>query len=280
MNLHRRRKWVNRIALTLSMLAMLFGLVWLIWILYTVLSLGAAGLSWATFTEMTPPPGAEKGGLLNAIVGSIELVVLATLIGTPLGVMTGIYLAEFARKSFMGQTLRFINDLLLSAPSIVLGLFIYTIVVVKTGGYSGWAGVLALALLLLPVVVRTTDNMLQLVPNALREAAFALGASQRVVIWRVTLRAARTGVLTGVLLALARISGETAPLLFTATSNQFWNTDLSKPVANLPVTIFRFAMTPFEDWQRLAWAAVFLITLGVLLINLLSRTLLRSEKIN
>lgn len=229
---------------------------------------------------MTPPPGAEHGGLLNAIVGSFLLVGFATLLGTPLGILTGVYLAEYGRYSKFGQALRFVNDLLLSAPSIVLGLFIYMVVVVPTGGNSGWAGVLAMALLVLPVVVRTTDNMLQLVPNTLREAAFALGAPRRVVVVHVTLRAARAGVLTGVLLALARIAGETAPLLFTAASNQFWSLDMSGPMANLPVTIFRFALTPFEDLQRLAWAAVFLITVGVLAINILSRVFLRNEKIH
>ena len=280
MNLLTQRKLVNRIALTLSMSAMAFGLFWLTWILWTVIELGISGLSLSLFTQMTPPPGSDEGGLLNAIVGSAILVGMATLIGTPIGILTGIYLAEYARFNLLGRITRFTNDLLLSAPSIVIGLFVYAIVVARTEKFSAWAGIIALALLVLPVVIRTTENMLLLVPNTLREAAFALGAPKRKVIMHVTLRAARAGVVTGVLLAVARIAGETAPLLFTSLSNQFWSINLNEPIANLPVTIFKFAMSPFVDWQRLAWAGVFLITLGVLTLNIIARVFLRSEKIN
>lgn len=280
MNLLARRKLINRIALALSMSAMVFGLFWLAWILLTVFQLGLSGLSLSLFTEMTPPPGAETGGLLNAIVGSLIMVVLATLVGTPIGILTGVYLAEYGRHNWLGQTTRFINDLLLSAPSIVIGLFVYAVVVAQTGKFSAWSGVIALALIVLPVVVRTTENMLQLIPNTLREAAFALGAPKSVVISKVTLRAARAGVLTGVLLAVARIAGETAPLLFTALSNQFWTLNLNEPMANLPVTIFKFAMSPFTNWQDLAWAGVFLITMGVLALNIIARVFLRAEKVH
>ena len=277
MTLVARRKWVNRMALGLSMAAMAFGIFWLAWILFDVLRLGIGGISVSLFTKMTPPPGGE-GGLLNAIVGSLIMVSLAMAIGTPIGILAGIYLAEFGQRDWLGATTRFINDILLSAPSIVLGLFIYALVVAKAGGFSGMAGVLALALIVVPVVVRTTENMLILVPHSLREAAFALGAPKWRVVGSVTLRAARAGVLTGILLAVARIAGETAPLLFTALSNQFWSLDLSSPMANLPVTIFKFAMSPFADWQKLAWAGVFLITLGVLLINILARALFREGR--
>lgn len=280
MNLLKRRKLVNAVALTLSLMAMTFGLVWLIWILLTVFKLGISGLSLTLFTEMTPPPGDDVGGLLNAIVGSLVMVGLATLLGTPIGILAGVYLAEYGRFTALGKATRFINDLLLSAPSIVIGLFVYAVVVAQTGKFSGWSGVIALALIVLPVVVRTTENMLQLIPDTLREAAFALGAPKSVVISKVTLRAARAGVMTGVLLAVARIAGETAPLLFTALSNQFWSMDMSGPVANLPVTIYKFAMSPFSNWQDLAWAGVFLITLGVLLLNIVARVFLRVEKIN
>ncbi|MBP7614067.1 MAG: phosphate ABC transporter permease PstA [Thauera sp.] len=280
MNLLARRKLTNRVALTLSLSAMGFGLFWLAWILWTVLDLGLSGLSATLFTEMTPPPGADTGGLANAIVGSLIMVVLATLLGTPIGILAGVYLAEYGRHHRLGAVTRFINDLLLSAPSIVIGLFVYAVVVAQTGKFSAWSGVIALALIVLPVVVRTTENMLQLIPNTLREAAFALGAPKSVVISKVTLRAARAGVLTGVLLAVARIAGETAPLLFTALSNQFWSLNLNEPMANLPVTIFKFAMSPFTNWQELAWAGVFLITMGVLLLNIVARVFLRAEKIN
>jgi phosphate transport system permease protein len=279
-NLHARRKLTNKVALVLSLSAMVFGLFWLAWILWTVVELGVSGLSLSLLSEMTPPPGDEVGGLLNAIVGSLILVVLATVVGTPIGILAGVYLAEYGRFTLLGKVTRFINDLLLSAPSIVIGLFVYAVVVAQTGRFSAWSGVIALALIVLPVVVRTTENMLQLIPNTLREAAFALGAPKSVVISKVTLRAARAGVVTGVLLAVARITGETAPLLFTALSNQFWSLDMGQPMANLPVTIFKFAMSPFTNWQELAWAGVFLITLGVLALNILARVFLRVEKIN
>lgn len=280
MTLHSKRKFVNGLALSLAMAAMAFGLFWLLWILVTVFQLGVSGLSLSLFTEMTPPPGATDGGLLNAIVGSLIMVSLATLIGTPVGLLTGIYLAEYGRYNALGNATRFINDLLLSAPSIVIGLFVYAVVVATTGKFSAWSGVIALALIVLPVGVRTTENMLQLIPNTLREAAFALGAPKSVVISKVTLRAARAGVMTGVLLAVARIAGETAPLLFTALSNQFWSLNMNEPMANLPVMIFKFAMSPFSNWQELAWAGVFLITLGVLALNIIARVFLRAEKIN
>lgn len=275
--MHRKRKAVNALALTLSMGAMVFGLFWLVWILFTTLQLGIGGLSWDLFVQSTPAPNAEQGGLANAIVGSLMMVASATLIGTPLGVLAGIYLAEYADRGWLGSVTRFINDILLAAPSIVIGLFIYAVVVARTKQFSGYAGILALALIVIPVVVRTTENMLKLVPNALREAAFALGTPKWKVISSVTLKASRAGVITGVLLAVARISGETAPLLFTSLSNQFFSWNLAEPTANLPVTIFKFAMSPFENWQKLAWAGVFLITLGVLAINVLARALFRQK---
>ncbi|WP_157272361.1 phosphate ABC transporter permease PstA [Azohydromonas aeria] len=274
---HRARKRTNALALALALAAMAFGVFWLIWILWETLRLGLPALSLAVFTEMTPAPQSAGGGLANAIFGSLMMVGLATLIGTPVGVMAGIYLAEYGRKGWLGGATRFINDILLSAPSIVIGLFIYSVVVAPMRGFSGWAGVLALTLIVIPIVVRTTENMLSLVPNALREAAYALGTPKWKVIGAVTLKAARAGVLTGVLLALARVSGETAPLLFTALSNQFWNPSLSQPMTSLPVTIFKFAMSPYENWQQLAWAGVFLITLGVLALNIAARVLLRQK---
>jgi len=277
MDLRAKRKLINRLALALSMAAMAFSLFWLAWILFTVLDLGLSGLSLRLFTEMTPPPGSSEGGLLNAIVGSLILVGLATLIGTPIGIMAGIYLAEYGQRGWLGSVTRFINDILLSAPSIIIGLFVYAIYVAQVGKFSGFAGVLALAIIVVPVVVRTTENMLQLVPNSLREAAFALGAPKWAVISRVTLRASAAGVMTGILLAVARISGETAPLLFTSLSNQFWSVSLNDPMANLPVTIFKFAMSPFKDWQELAWAGVFLITLGVLGLNIATRVIFREK---
>ena len=276
-NKHARRKRVNTAALTLSLAAMVFGLVWLIWILIETVRLGLGGLTLSLFTEMTPPPLADTGGLANAIFGSVTMVACATLLGTPIGILAGIYLAEYGQKSWLGNFTRFINDILLAAPSIVVGLFIYSVVVARMKTYSGWAGILALALIVVPVVIRTTENMLSLIPNALREAAYALGTPKWKVILTVTLKSARAGVLTGVLLALARIAGETAPLLFTALSNQFWTSDLSSPMASLPVTIFKFAMSPYENWQRLAWAGVFLITVGVLILNILARTFLRNK---
>ncbi len=275
--MHARRKRINVIALTLSLAAMGFGMFWLFWILFETVRLGWSGLVLATFTEMTPPPMAETGGLANAIFGSAVMVGLATLLGTPIGILAGIYLAEYGQKSWLGSAVRFINDILLSAPSIVIGLFIYAVVVARLKSFSGFAGVLALALIVIPVVIRTTENMLSLIPNALREAAYALGTPKWKVISSVTLKAARAGVLTGVLLALARISGETAPLLFTALSNQFWTSDLSQPMASLPVTIFKFAMSPYENWQKLAWAGVFIITIGVLLLNILARVLFKNK---
>jgi phosphate transport system permease protein len=275
--LHRRRKAVNAVALTLSLAAMIFGVFWLVWILWETLRLGLSGLSFTLFTESTPPPSVEGGGLANAIVGSLMMVSLATMLGTPIGIFAGIYLAEYSRRGWLGPVTRFINDILLSAPSIVIGLFIYAVVVAQVRSFSGYAGILALALIVIPVVVRTTENMLQLIPGALREAAYALGAPKWIVIRSVTLRAARAGVVTGVLLALARIAGETAPLLFTALSNQFFSWNLGEPTANLPVTIFKFAMSPFANWQELAWAGVFLITLGVLLLNILARLLFHKK---
>jgi phosphate transport system permease protein len=274
---HRSRKRINVVALTLSMAAMAFGLFWLTWILFDTIRLGVGGLNWQIFSEMTPPPQAETGGLANAIAGSAIMVGLATLIGTPVGIMAGIYLGEYGQKGWLGEVTRFINDILLSAPSIVIGLFIYAVIVAQFKSFSGWAGVLALSLIVIPVVVRTTEDMLRLIPNALREAAYALGTPKWKVIASVTLKAARAGVITGVLLALARIAGETAPLLFTALSNQFWTSNLSQPMASLPVTIFKFAMSPYENWQKLAWAGVFLITLGVLTLNILARVLLRNK---
>ncbi|MGZ5157595.1 MAG: phosphate ABC transporter permease PstA, partial [Caldimonas sp.] len=235
------------------------------------------GMAWSLFTQMTPPPQADTGGLANAIFGSVVMVTLATLLGTPIGVLAGIYLAEYGRRSWLASATRFINDILLSAPSIVIGLFIYSVVVARLGSFSGFAGILALALIVIPVVIRTTENMLSLIPNALREAAYALGTPKWRVVVTVTLKAARAGVMTGILLAFARIAGETAPLLFTALSNQFWTSDLSQPMASLPVTIFKFAMSPYENWQKLAWAGVFLITLGVLVLNILARTFFRNK---
>jgi phosphate transport system permease protein len=271
-----RRKRVNQIALVLSLAAMSFGLFWLFWILWETIRLGLSGISIATLSQMTPAPN-EEGGLANAMYGSFLMVMLATCVGTPVGIMAGIYLAEYNSKGWLASATRFVNDILLSAPSIVIGLFIYAVIVSRFKSYSGWAGVLALALIVIPVVIRTTENMLQLVPAGLREAAYALGAPKWKVITSITLRAARAGVVTGVLLAVARIAGETAPLLFTALNNQFWNSDMSQPMASLPVTIFKFAMSPYENWQQLAWAGVFIITLAVLGLNILARVLTRSK---
>ncbi|MBA2722664.1 MAG: phosphate ABC transporter permease PstA [Methylibium sp.] len=276
LSMHAGRKRTNVIALTLALIAMSFGLFWLIWILVETVRLGVGGLALSLFTEMTPPPQGE-GGLANAIFGSVVMVSLATALGTPIGILAGIYLAEYGQKTWLGAVTRFINDILLSAPSIVIGLFIYAVVVAQMNTFSGWAGVLALALIVIPVVIRTTENMLVLIPNSLREAAYALGTPKWRVIMTVTLKAARAGVMTGILLALARIAGETAPLLFTALSNQFWTSDLSQPMASLPVTIFKFALSPYENWQKLAWAGVFLITIGVLALNILARVLFRNK---
>lgn len=271
-----QRKRVNILATGLALAAMAFGLVWLFWILWETFRLGIGGMTLATLTEMTPPPN-EAGGLANAIYGSLLMVVLATCVGTPVGVMAGIYLVEFDNKSWLAATVRFVNDILLSAPSIVVGLFVYAVVVSRFKSFSGYAGILALSLIVIPVVIRTTENMLQLVPAGLREAAYALGAPKWKVILSITLKSARAGVITGVLLAVARIAGETAPLLFTALSNQFWTSSLSEPMASLPVTIFKFAMSPYENWQQLAWAGVFLITLAVLGLNILARVLTRNK---
>ncbi|HRB21616.1 MAG TPA: phosphate ABC transporter permease PstA [Nitrosomonas sp.] len=272
-----RRRIVNAICLTFSILAMAFGLFWLFWILLTLFEHGLHGLTATLFTEMTPAPGNE-GGLLNAIIGSLVMVILATLIGTPIGILAGTYLAEFGQRGWLAPVTRFINDILLSAPSIVIGLFIYTIYVAKVGHFSGWAGVLALSMIVIPVVVRTTEDMLRLVPNSLREAAAALGAPQWKIITLITWRASKAGILTGVLLAIARISGETAPLLFTALNNQFWSMNMNQPMANLPVVIFQFAMSPYESWQGLAWAGALLITLSVLTLNIAARFFLRKHE--
>jgi phosphate transport system permease protein len=276
MTLYQRRVLKNRFNLVASLATMVFGMSFLLWILAVLFLRGFEALSPTLFTQITPPPG-SAGGLANAIFGSVVMVGVATLIATPIGIMAGIYLAEYGKDSRVASLTRFVNDILLSAPSIVIGLFIYTLYVAKTQSFSGWAGSLALALIAIPVIVRTTENMLQLVPATLREAAVAMGAPMSTVIVKVTLRAVRAGVLTGILLAIARIAGETAPLLFTALNNQFWSADMSGPMANLPVTIFQFAMSPFEDWQKLAWAGSLLITLTVLLINIVARVMFRSH---
>jgi phosphate transport system permease protein len=273
-SLYSRRLFVNRFNLAMSMMTMAFGLVFLLWILYTLFAAGFHAFSAALFTQMTPPPG-SKGGLLNAIVGSLMMATMGTLIGTPVGIFAGIYLAEYGSRGWLAPATRFINDILLSAPSIVIGLFIYEIYVFQVGHFSAWAGSLALALIVIPVVVRTTENMLRLVPDSLREAAVALGTPQWKMILMVTLKAVRAGVITGVLLAVARVSGETAPLLFTALNNQFWTTNLNAPMSNLPVVIFQFAMSPYSDWQELAWAGALLITLTVLVLNIVARLFFR-----
>lgn len=267
------RRIKNKIAIAMSLLTMAFGLFWLIWILFSTFEKGLGGLSMDVFTEMTPPPNTEGGGLANAIMGSVLLIVWATVFGTPIGILAGVYLAEYGKKGLLANIIRFINDILLSAPSIIIGLFVYMLIVVHMGHFSGWAGIVALALIQLPIIVRTTENMLLLVPNTLREAAYALGTPRWRVILKITLKASLSGIVTGVLLAIARIAGETAPLLFTALSNQFWSTDLTHPIANLPVTIFKFAMSPFIEWQQLAWVGVLLITLFVLFLNILARLL-------
>ena len=271
----RRRR--NVLMLGVSSLALAFGLFWLIWILSTLLYEGGNALvRLSLYTQMTPPPGAD-GGLANAILGSLMMAAIGTLIGTPTGILAGTYLAEYGRQGWLASATRFINDVLLSAPSIVIGLFVYTIYVAQVGHFSGWAGSIALALLVIPVVVRTTDDMLKLVPNSLREAAAALGCPTWRMIMFVTYRAARTGIVTGVLLAVARISGETAPLLFTSLNNQFWSLNMNAPMANLPVVIFQFAMSPYDDWHRLAWGGAALITLAVLALNILARVLFRNN---
>jgi phosphate transport system permease protein len=276
--LYQRRRVVNAIALTLSMAATLFGLVWLVWILWTALTNGIAAMNLALFTQMTPPPG-ENGGLLNAFFGSLTMSLLAIVIGAPIGIAAGTFLAEYARKNALGETIRFVNDILLSAPSIVLGLFVYTIVVRAMGHFSAVAGMLALALIVIPVVVRTTDEMLQLVPAAMREASLSLGVPQWKMTLQVLYRSAAPGIVTGVLLGLARISGETAPLLFTALNNQYWNSDLTKPTASVPVVIFQYAMSPYDSWHSLAWAGAFVVTVFVLVLSLISRALILRKKV-
>ena len=277
MQIYTQRRLINAFNLTVSVLTTLFGLFWLGWLLWTLIANGLQWLGPTIFTESTPPPGGT-GGLANAIVGSIMLTSTGVLIGTPIGILAGTYLAEFGKSSHLASVIRFVNDVLLSAPSIIIGVFIYELVVVNSGHFSGWAGALALALIVIPVVVRTTENMLGLVPTSLREAAAALGAPMWKVVMHIVYRSARVGILTGVLLAIARISGETAPLLFTVLNNQFWSTSMDKPLANLPVVIFQFAMSPFEDWQNLAWAGALLITVSVLTLNIIARLLSRSRK--
>jgi len=277
--LYRRRRVVNVIYLGISMLAVLFGLFWLVWILWTLFAQGLSAISLAMFTQTTPPPG-SNGGLANAIFGSLLMSLLATLIGTPIGILAGTYVAEYGRRGWLGPATRFINDILLSAPSIVIGLFVYAVYVANVNHFSGWAGTFALALIVIPVVLKTTENMLRLVPDTMREAAAALGAPQWIVISFVTLRAARAGIITGVLLAIARISGETAPLLFTALNNQFWSVNMDAPMANLPVVIFQFAMSPYQDWQTLAWGGALLITLSVLTLNILARVVFAQKSSN
>jgi phosphate transport system permease protein len=276
LTLYTRRRIINALGLLVSMLAMGFGLFWLCWILITLFSHGLTALTPAVFAQMTPPPGSD-GGLLNAIAGTLIMSLVGTLIGTPIGILAGTYLAEFGQRGWLAPVTRFINDILLSAPSIVIGLFVYEVYVIRVGHFSGWAGALALAIIVIPIVIRTTENMLRLIPNTLREAAAALGAPQWKIVTFVTLRAARAGIITGIMLAIARISGETAPLLFTALNNQFWSANMDGPLANLPVVIFQFAMSPYEDWQHLAWAGALLITLSVLTLNILARILFRQS---
>ena len=276
--IYRRRLVKHRFGIALSVLAMAFGISFLLWILAVLLINGLGAIDLAMFTHTTPAPGSEGGGLMNAIVGSLMMVGTATLISTPVGIFAGIYLAEYGQESRFAQLTRFVTDIMLSAPSIVIGLFVYAVVVANVRHFSGWAGSIAISLIAIPVVVRTTDNMLQLVPNSLREAAFALGAPRWKVATMVRLRAVKAGVVTGVLLAVARISGETAPLLFTALSNQFFSADMNAPLANLPVVIFQFAMSPYDNWKELAWGGALLITVSVLGLNILSRVLVRAGK--
>lgn len=274
---YRRRLWTNRIGLALSSVAMAFGVAALAWILWTLFYNGLSAFNSAFFIESTPAPGTDGGGLANAIVGSLMLVGVSTLVATPIGILAGIYLAEYGQRSRLAAITRFVNDIMLSAPSIVIGLFVYAIAVATFRQFSGWAGSLALTLIAIPVIVRTTENMLNLVPGGLREAAFALGAPRWKVNLAVALRAVKGGIVTGVLLAVARIIGETAPLLFTALNNQFFSTDMSKPMANLPVVIYNFALSPYASWQELAWGGAALIALIVLAINIVARTLFRDR---
>ncbi|MCX7245619.1 MAG: phosphate ABC transporter permease PstA [Burkholderiales bacterium] len=271
------RKRTNAIGLFLSMVAMTLGMLFLLWILSILFIKGFSAINWAMFTASTPAPGSEGGGLANAIVGSIMLIGCCTLISTPIGVLAGLYLAEYGDRSKVAGVTRFVTDIMLSAPSIVIGLFVYALVVAQVRHFSGWAGTLALALIAIPVVVRTTENMLHLVPGSLREAAYALGTPKWKVAFWITLRAAKSGVITGILLALARISGETAPLLFTALNNQFFSTNMNAPMANLPVVIFQFAMSPYDNWVSLAWGGSLLITLAVLGLNILARVVFREK---
>lgn len=277
-SLYLRRQIKNRAAMVLAGAAALFGLFWLVWILWTTVTKGVANLDWDLFSMMTPPPQ-ERGGLLNAFFGSAVISALALAIGTPIGVLAGTYLAEYANSTKLGNTIRFVNDILLSAPSIVLGMFVYALVVVQVGHASAYAGAIALAFIALPVIVRTTDEMLRLVPSAMREAALSLGVPQWKVIMQVLYRSARPGILTGVLLALARISGETAPLMFTAGSNQFWSTDLNAPMANVPMVIWQFAMSPYDKWNSIAWAGAFVVTMFVLLLGIAARAILLRNKV-
>jgi len=270
--IYRRRRLVNGFNLFVSMLTVAFGLFWLAWILWTLVDNGLHAINLTIFMQSTPPPG-SNGGLANAIIGSLLMTLIAVLIGTPVGILAGTYLAEYGHGGWLAPATRFINDILLSAPSIVIGLFVYAVYVANVKHFSGWAGACALALIVIPVVLKTTENMLRLIPNSLREAAAALGAPRWKIITMVTLRASRAGILTGILLAIARISGETAPLLFTSLNNQFWSSNLNAPMANLPVVIFQFAMSPYDDWQRLAWGGALLITLAVLIFNIIGRTL-------
>jgi phosphate transport system permease protein len=277
MNLYARRLWINRIGISISMLAMAFGLAALMWILWTLFSKGFAVLDWNFFTRDTPAPGTESGGLRNAIVGSVLIIGVTTLLSTPIGILAGIYLAEFGGRSKFAMATRFVTDIMLSAPSIVIGLFVYAMAVATMGGFSGWAGSLALSLIAIPVVVRTTENMLRLVPTSLREAAFAVGAPHWQVSLKITLRAVKSGVVTGLLLAIARVTGETAPLLFTALNNQFYSTNMSQPIGNLPVVIFQFAMSPYDNWVNLAWGGALLIAIFVLGMNILARVVFRNK---
>ncbi|MCX5497760.1 phosphate ABC transporter permease PstA [Kaistia dalseonensis] len=271
--IYRRRRRGNGILLTFSFAATIFGLAWLVLILAALLYNGFSGLSLSVFTETTPPPG-SAGGLLNAIVGSLIMTVAGVLIGTPIGILAGTYMSEYGRHNQLTTVVRFINDILLAAPSIVIGLFVYEVVVAPMGHFSAFAGAIALAILVIPVVVRTTEDMLNLVPNTLREAASALGLPRSIVIRNIAYKAAMSGIVTGVLLAIARVSGETAPLLFTALNNQFWSTNLNGPMSSLPVTIFQFALSPYPDWQKLAWSGALLITITVLALNIVARAFL------
>ncbi len=276
--LYNRRRFYNASTMVLSGLATAFGLFFLTWILFVTVSKGFDALGLHLFTQMTPPPGEETGGMLNALMGSLMMCLVAVLMAAPIGIAAGTYLAEYVNYHWIGETIRFVNDILLSAPSIVLGLFVFTLVVETSGGFSGWAGAIALGFIVLPVVVRTTDEMIRLVPVQMREAALSLGIPQWKVNTQILYRAALPGILTGILLSLARISGETAPLLFTALNNQYWNTDMSKPMASVPAVVFQFAMSPFEYWNKLAWAGALIVTLFVLIISVFARVVLARKK--